>query len=124
MDDLTRRDALAYAAAAGATAWTAAQGAVPAGQQKPEAAPQEKLKTTLTDKERALDRERIIASGMTVAEADCWELLAQCAGKYFELPKLHVMDDHEISHAFHVLQYRLLGRPAYRRYLELAKAPK
>ena len=66
------------------------------------------------------DRECIIASGFTDDEADCWELAATLAGKFFELPKLHPMDHHEIAHAIHVIQNKLLGRPAYRQYLKLA----
>jgi hypothetical protein len=45
-------------------------------------------------------------------------------GKFFALPKLHPMDDHEVAHATHAIQHKLLSRPAYRRYLELAKAEK
>ena len=59
---------------------------------------------------------------MTEAEADCWAATAEAAGKFFALPKLHVMDDHEVAHAIHVIQHKLLARPTYRRYLELAKA--
>jgi hypothetical protein len=32
------------------------------------------------------------------------------------------MDDHEVAHAIHVIQNKLLGRPTYRKYLETAKA--
>jgi hypothetical protein len=31
------------------------------------------------------------------------------------------MDDHEVAHATHVVQSKLLSRPAYRRYKELLK---
>jgi hypothetical protein len=31
------------------------------------------------------------------------------------------MDRQEIAAAIHVIQYKLLARPTYRRYLELAK---
>jgi hypothetical protein len=31
------------------------------------------------------------------------------------------MDRQEIAAAIHVIQYKLLSRPTYRRYLELAK---
>jgi hypothetical protein len=34
------------------------------------------------------------------------------------------MDDHELAHAFHVLQYRLMMRPAYRQYQALVAAEK
>jgi hypothetical protein len=67
------------------------------------------------------DRSFVLGSGMTEAEADCWELAARTAGKYFALPELHPMDRQEIAAAIHVIQYKLLARPTYRRYLELAK---
>lgn len=69
------------------------------------------------------DRDRVIACGLTDDEADCWELAATLARKLFALPKLHQMDDHEVAHAIHVIQNKLLGRPAYRQYLQLAQGP-
>ncbi len=68
------------------------------------------------------DRGRVVAAGMTDAEADCWELAAKTAGKYFELPELHPTDRQEIATAIHIIQNKLLSRPTYRRYLELARA--
>jgi hypothetical protein len=68
------------------------------------------------------DRDFVMAAGMTEAEADCWEATAKAAGLFFSLPKLHPMDDHEVAHAIHVVQQKLLSRPTYRKYLELAKA--
>ncbi len=68
------------------------------------------------------DREVVLAVGMTEAEADCWALAAQVAGKFFELPELHPMDQQEVASAIHVIQNKLLSRPTYRGYLELAKA--
>ena len=117
MDDLTRRGALALAATAGVAALAAAD-------EKKEDKPKEQKPKAMIDKDRALDRERVIACGMTEAEADCWEAVAVAAGKFFDLPELHVMDGHEVAHAIHVIQHKLLSRPAYRKYLELAKAPK
>lgn len=102
MNDLTRRAALALAAT-GTTATFA-----PADDEK--------------KAEPKTDRERVIAVGMTEAEADCWAAIADAAGKFFALPKIHVMDDHEVVHAVHVIQNKLLARPTYRKYLELAKA--
>jgi hypothetical protein len=61
---------------------------------------------------------------MTDAEADCWVTVARAAGQFFELPKLHPMDDHEVAHAIHVIQHKLLSRPTYRKYKELAKGEK
>lgn len=99
MSDLTRRAALALAATGGTTLFVAAD-----------------------EKEAATDRQRVIEAGLTAAEADCWAATAAAAGKFFALPQLHVMDDHEVAHAIHVIQHKLLARPAYRKYLELAKA--
>jgi hypothetical protein len=31
------------------------------------------------------------------------------------------MDDHEVAHAIHIVQHKLLSRPAYRKYKDLAK---
>ena len=68
------------------------------------------------------ERGRVTAVGMTEAEADCWELAANLAGKFFSLPELHPMDRQEIATAIHVVQNKLLSRPTYRKYLEIAKA--
>jgi hypothetical protein len=67
------------------------------------------------------ERERILACGLTEEEASCWILVSKSAAKFFELPKLHPMDDHEVAHAVHVIQSKLLSRPAYRRYRGLLK---
>lgn len=64
------------------------------------------------------DRRAVIAAGMTEAEADCWAMAAELAGKFFALPELHPMDKQEIASAIHVIQHRLLSRPTYRKYLE------
>ena len=65
---------------------------------------------------------------MTEAEADCWSMAAELAGKFFALPELHPMDKQEIASDIHVIQHRLLSRPTYRKYLEshqsMAKTPK
>ncbi len=102
MDELTRRGALTLAATLGATA----------------------VATASDDETSAssADRKRVIAAGLTEAEAECWEITAKAAGKFFALPKLHPMDEHEVAHAIHVIQHKLLSRPTYRKYLELAKA--
>src|SRR5215510_5282921 len=70
------------------------------------------------------DRDFVMEAGMTADEADCWELIAKAAGKFFELPKLHPMDAQEVASAIHVVQNKLLSRPTYRKYLENAKAQK
>jgi len=75
------------------------------------------------------DRDRTKATGFTDEEADCWELAAALAGKFFALPPVHSSkfarnqketDNHEAAHAMHVIQHKLLARPAYRQYLKLA----
>ena len=68
------------------------------------------------------DQEFVVAAGMTKAEADCWKKAAEVAGAFFGLPELHPMDKQEVATAVHVIQNKLLGRPTYRKYLELAKA--
>jgi alpha-galactosidase len=67
------------------------------------------------------ERERVMSLGFTEEEAECWMLAASVAGRFFSLPDLHQMDDHEVAHAIHVVQSKLLSRPIYRRYLELAR---
>src|SRR5262249_1008196 len=73
------------------------------------------------DKPPKNDRDCVVAAGLTSDEADCWELTAKVAGKSFELPELHPMEKQEIASAIHVIQYRLLSRPTYRKYKETVK---
>lgn len=68
------------------------------------------------------DRDFVMEAGMTADEAECWELIAKAAGKFFELPQLHPMDKQEVASAIHIVQNKLLSRPTYRKYLETAKA--
>jgi hypothetical protein len=121
MPQPTRRDALAAVGVLAMTGFAHAE-----QDEKPKSEMLKEGKRKLTPKEEELsaeaDRKRVIACGMTEAEADCWEAIAKAAGKFFELPKLHPMDDHEVAHAIHVIQNKLLGRPTYRKYLEMAKA--
>ncbi|HJZ93902.1 MAG TPA: twin-arginine translocation signal domain-containing protein [Gemmataceae bacterium] len=107
MDDTTRRDALKLVAAVGVAAAVGAATRATADE-KPKAVPS--------------DRERVVAAGMTEAEADCWEATANAAGKFFDLPELHPSDKLEVAQAIHIIQHKLLSRPAYRKYLELSKA--
>ena len=67
------------------------------------------------------DQEFVIAAGMTEDEADCWKKIAEAAGAFFKLPELHAMDSQEVASAIHIVQNKLLARPTYRKYLELAK---
>ena len=103
MDALNRRQALTL----GATAGAAALLPTPASAQEQD--------------RWAAEREKVRASGMTAAEADCWVKVAQATDALLALPKLHVMDEQDITEAVHVLQYKLLARPTYRRYLDISK---
>lgn len=105
MDEITRRDALQRAAGLGLIGVTTTADAAD-GQPKPP----------------ETEKGRVMSVGMTEAEADCWLLAAQTAGKFFALPDLHPMDTQEVSSAIHIIQNKLLSRPTYRRYLEVAKA--
>jgi hypothetical protein len=105
MNELTRRNVMKLAAAAGATA------AIPVSLAIAQEAPPENV-----------DRGFVLAAGMTEAEADCWELAAKAAGAFFALPELHPMDAQEVATAIHIIQNKLLSRPTYRKYLELARA--
>jgi hypothetical protein len=107
MDDLTRRDALGRSAQMGMLGLLASGGVAGA------AAPADDEAAV-----RAVDRECVIASGMTETEADCWEQAGILAGKLLALPELHPMERQEISSAIHIIQYRLLSRPTYRKYRE------
>src|ERR1700745_1842273 len=75
-----------------------------------------------SDKVDKSERERVMAVGFTEAEAECWELTANAAGKFFSLPKLHPMDAQEVASAIHIIQNKLLSRPTYRKYLQAAKS--
>ncbi|HEX5271426.1 MAG TPA: hypothetical protein VFW33_13100 [Gemmataceae bacterium] len=113
MENVTRREVVGAAALAGSI--------VLAGLTPAPAPADEKPKAELDEK---AERKRVIDCGMTEAEADCWVLIALAAGKFFELPKLHPMDDHEVAQAIHVVQHKLLSRPVYRKYKGLAKDEK
>jgi len=69
----------------------------------------------------AAERARVMAVGFTADEAECWELIARTAAKFFELPVLGELDKHEIAEATHVFQQKLLARPVYRSYIDLTK---
>ena len=110
MDEMTRRQILKSLAVAGAAGLTAEAD----GQASSER----------SEEEKKLDRQCVIACGMTEAEADCWEAVGEAAGKFFQLPKLHPMDEEEVAQAIHVIQNKLLSRPTYRKYREMSKALK
>jgi hypothetical protein len=110
MDELNRRDALQRTASWGLIAAMAVEGQAGAAADN-------------RDEERKLDRACVLASGMTEAEAECWELAGELAGKLLALPELHPMDRQETAHVIHMIQYRLLSRPTYRRYKEAHTKP-
>jgi hypothetical protein len=114
MDALTRRAAIGATAGFGAAAIASCLPTA-AGQEPPAGA------TESQESVAALDRKRVLECGFTEAEADCWQQLNQTAAMFFALPKLHAMDDHELAHAIHVLQYRLMSRPTYRQYTAVAQ---
>ena len=68
------------------------------------------------------------AAGFTSEETECWNLCADLAGKYASLERIHATDAqhqadwHEVAHAIHVVQTRLLARPTYRKYVEAIKS--
>ncbi|QEH35434.1 hypothetical protein OJF2_39860 [Aquisphaera giovannonii] len=110
MDEMTRRGLLHRTTGLGMLSAIAPEAAALGAEGGPEA-----------EKGPALDRKCVLGSGMTEAEADCWKLAAELAGKFFDLPELHPMDKQEIATAIHVIQHRLLSRPTYRKYIELHK---
>lgn len=112
MDDLTRRRALKMATLGIAVGAVDSAAAAQPGASEEDRQPSDALKT---------DRDFVLAAGMTESEADCWAAVADCAGKFFELPELHPMDKQEIAQAIHVIQNKLLSRPTYRAYLKNAK---
>jgi hypothetical protein len=107
MSDVNRRRVLKTTAGAGllAALGAGAEGAQEKGKEAKEKPP-------------ANDRDCVLAAGMTEAEADCWEAVAEAAGKFFALPEMHPMDKQEVATAIHVVQNKLLSRPTYRTYLE------
>jgi hypothetical protein len=110
MDEITRRELVGSLALAGTVVATGLAPNAAQADDRPN-----------SDSEEKAERQRVIACGLTEAEADCWILAGKAAAKFFELPKLHPTDDHEVAHAIHVVQSKLLSRPAYRRYKELLK---
>ena len=104
MDSITRRTALTTAAATGAGLAAKITGSL------------------AQEEELTKDQQFVLKAGMTAEEADCWKKIAETAGAFFNLPELHPMDKQEVATAIHVVQNKLLARPTYRKYLELAKA--
>ncbi len=69
-------------------------------------------------------RNSVIAAGFTEDESICWLLVNRAAAKFLSLPELHPSDIPDYTVVFHAAQTKLLSRPAYRKYLELAKDQK
>lgn len=111
MDDMTRRQILKSITVAGAATSLPAEAV---GQ----------ISVERSEEEKKLDRQCVIACGMTEAEADCWEAVGEAAGRFFRLPKLHPMDEEEVAQAIHIIQNKLLSRPTYRKYREMSKVLK
>ena len=111
MAKLTRRGALRRTAGASLITTLASAAAAQPADKGPPDVPKE-------------ERSKVLSVGMTELEADCWELAANLAGKFFALPQLHPMDKQEVATAIHVIQNKLLSRPTYRRYLDSFKVPK
>jgi hypothetical protein len=113
MNEISRRDVVGAAALAGAVAL--------AGLSPGRAAAEDKPKPEFDEKK---EKEHVMSVGLSEAEADCWIAVAKAAGSFFELPKLHPMDDQEVAQAIHVIQHKLLSRPAYRKYKGLDRGEK
>ena len=65
------------------------------------------------------ERERAVSVGLTEQEAECWELAGTLASRLYRLPTLHDTDWHDMVHAIHIIQDKLLARPAYWKYLQV-----
>ena len=109
MPEMNRRAAL------GAALCTGAAGMAPA-----EEAPANEA--VAAEETMTQDQQFVMAAGLSKAEADCWKKIAEAAGAFFSLPEQHPMDRQEVASAIHIVQNKLLARPTYRKYLELAKA--
>jgi hypothetical protein len=65
------------------------------------------------------DRKRVLSVGFTDDEADTWLSINRGAAKMLSLPELHPSDRKDIADAVHILQDRLMLRPAYKKYRQL-----
>lgn len=108
MEKMNRRSAVAMALASGVTL-TSANASAGNFLQDDEGKPTK-------------DQSYVMGAGMTLEEAQCWSKVAEAAAAFFSLPEQHPLDRAEVTTAIHVMQNKLLSRPTYRKYLELAKA--
>lgn len=112
-----RRSAIATALASGAVL---SLGEL-AGRHRPTGGQESTPQVAVDEDPQDLDRQAVMAAGFTDDEAECWKLVAEAAGKFFELPELHPLDKAEVVTAVHVIQNKLLSRPTYRTYIAEAK---
>lgn len=56
----------------------------------------------------------LLQTGMTEPEIQAMSLTVDCANAVLDLPKLHPMDAEEFCHAIHIVQEKLMARPAMR----------
>lgn len=120
MDEITRRNMLRTAAAAGVTTTVAAPSVASADELEQRAAGSPG--SCEWTEEELQDRQRVLNAGFTEDEADAWLLVARAGAKLFSLPELHPSDKPDIVQAIHVLQNKLMLRPAYKKYRD--QAPK
>ena len=69
------------------------------------------------EKSRLTKHEVAPAICLTEQEVGCWELAGTLANRLYRLSTLHEMDWHDVVHAIHIIQNKLLARPAYQKYL-------
>lgn len=124
MDDVTRREVMRMAAAAGLALVGASAAAQEerAGQERAAQQDEPADEKEADGYDGAAERAIVMSAGMTEGEAKCWDYAARTAGAFFDLPEMHPMDKQEVAQAIHVIQNKLLSRPTYRTYLEKAKA--
>ncbi len=75
----------------------------------------------MSDKNTELDKQIVMQCGFTEKESECWQLLTLAVNSFFALPSMHPTDQQEVANAIHIIQNKLLSRPAYRKYLDLHK---
>lgn len=110
MHEATRRDALFLMALSSGSI------ALMPGAARSQSCEDERVTDSPDAQTWAEERAKVISVGFTEDEAECWELIARAAGKFFELPELHPSDATEVAEAVHLIQTKLMSRPTYRRY--------
>ena len=110
MQKATRREALKFVAVSTGSI------ALGSGAVRAQSCDEERVSDDPGAQTWAEEREKVVSLGFTEDEAECWELIARAAGKFFELPELHPSDAPEVAEAVHIIQNKLMSRPTYRRY--------